>query len=54
MAKNSGLKRLYTIFSKAGPGAARYFYIGLAFLGFVWYAIYTNFIIMKGFLGRMD
>ena len=43
--KVNGLNTLYHLFSRARPGSGRIFMGVLTFLGILWYAVYTNFII---------
>lgn len=45
--KSSGLNGLYSLFSRARPGSGRIFMGVIAFLGILWYAVYTNFIIQR-------
>lgn len=35
---------IYHLFGKAGPGISRLFFVVVIFFGFIWYAVYTNFI----------
>lgn len=41
----SFFQRIYKIAGKSSPDSSKYFYMSVIFLGFLWYAVYTNFVI---------